>query len=254
MVCNYCQEGCNDGANHGTPKEESVLGGVDRRSFLKRASGAGAGFGFLKNQVDQATPNGRIRFGTVGIRYRIEDDVDAEFIDDCAHPKWEIIDGELVFYSYYLSNAERARLAGGRTIVSAKDIHHLPAGAVSLAKSFYLPTNLGKGLQPRERVLYDGAHSLPTPRITTVGGDIEVEFDGTRQRVTPGEDGVLELDATAVGLRQQEKRVTRGEAAEGEANVVYESNVVETTLTPEVQIRNHGEMAFYTVDDKLEVN
>lgn len=257
MVCN--QEGTNrtDGAGSGSVDGESILDGVDRRGFLKHASSAGAGVSLLEKRIDQATEKGRIRFGNAGIRYRIEDDVEPEFVDDCAPSKWELLDEELVFYTHYLNGDERAQLAAGRTVVAGKNVHDLPAGQVSLAQPIHLPTTLGKGLQPRRGVLFDSSYSLPTPRIVTAGKDIKVQFDRAVERVSPGEEGVVELDATTVDLRQYEKRpagdgTTRGE--ENEADVVYESTVVETTVTPEVRVRNYGEMPFYTVNDRLEVN
>lgn len=255
MVCNH-GTGCNDGASREPPEDDSVLGEVDRRGFLKRASGAGAGFGLLKSQLDQATKKGDVLFGTIGIRYRIEDDVEPEFVDDCAPPKWREIDGELVFYSQYLNDAERNRLAGGQNLVAGTHVRDLPAGRVSLAQGSYLPTGLGKQLQGRRGVLYDD-YSLPTPQVVTAGKDISVEFDGVRQRVAPGEERVVELDTATVGIRQYEKQVTDDGTTAGEENdqnVTYESKVVETTLAPEVQIRNYGEMPFYTVDDQMEVN
>lgn len=256
MVSDHIKTGCDADTSHGSSDDQTTPDGVNRRGFLKRASGAGAGFALLKKRMDKASAKGKIQFSNVGLRYRIEDDVEPEYVHDCAPSRWEMVDGELVFYSHYLSSTEESRLAAGRDIVSGKGVHDLPASQVTLAKKAHLPTTLGEGLQAQQGVLFDSSYSFPAPRVVTAGTDVKVEVGQTSQRVTPGDEAVVELDATTVGLRQFDSQPT-ADATTGEESdrgATYEEQVVETTVTPELRVRNHGETPFYTVNDRLEVN
>lgn len=256
MVSDYTNIDRGDDKSHGPMEDQTAPDGVDRRGFLKQASSAGAGFALLENRLDKASPNGKIQFSNVGLRYRIEDDTEPEYVHDCAPSRWDMLDGELVFYTHYLSSAEASRLAAGQAIVSAKTVHDLPVNQVTVAKEAHLPTTLGDGLKAQQGVLFDSSYSLPTPRIVTAGMDISVEAGQASQRITQGEEAVVELDTTTVGLRKFEAQPT-ADGTTGEENdqgVTYEQKVVETTVTPELIVRNHGETAFYTVNDRLEVN
>ena len=249
------ESGQRERANHDQPNDESK-DGVDRRKFLKRASGAGAGMGLLQARLDRATADGTVQFGTVGVRHRIEDDVDPEYVEDCAPPRWQLFDGDLVFFTFYLDDEELGRLADGGSVVLGRNLHSLPAADVPLGQTFHLPTGLGPDLQPRRGVLYDGSYSVPTPRIDAAGSAIEVAVDGASERVAPGQESALELVPRTVGLRQYERRRTGETKADGEAEegVVYEQTTVEATVVPEVRARNYGELSYYSVSDRVEVN
>lgn len=256
MVSNHTETDRGSGAGHESAKDQAAPDGMDRRGFLKRASSSGVGFTLLKERVNKASAKGTIQFSNVGLRYRIEDDVEPEYVHDCAPSRWELLDGELVFYSHYLNGAEESRLAAGRNLVSAKAVHELPVGQVTLAKKAHLPTVLNDDLQAQQGVLFDSSYSFPEPRIVTAGADVRVKVGGTDRQVAPSEEATVELDATTVELRQFESQpaanATTGE--ESDQGATYEQKTVETTVTPELRVQNYGETPFYTVNDRLEVN
>lgn len=197
-----------------------------------------------------------MRFSAIGISYDLPEDAPTQVVEDHTPPKWERHEGELVFYEPFLSDEEAERVSTGEPLVSGTSLRALPAEEVSLITGRHLPFVASEGLRAERGVLFAGEHSPPSPTVVPEDESVVVDLPEGTRRVPPGETAELELEAVTVGLRTFEREVLEEEAdnEEGDPNVVHEPRDVGVEVAPTVLVRNYGELAYYTVEDPLEVS
>lgn len=234
--------------------------GVSRRTVLKSASAAGAGatvFPGTAAAIENGPGEGTVRFGDVGVAYRLEADDDLRRADDCVHPQYDVVDDRVVFYTDALTDDHLSVVRSAGDVVAGRQPRSVPADDVGLMDAGFLPTTLGDALHPRRGVVVAGSHSPPAPRVRRAGDDLVVRTRGPAVRVAPGETATVDLDATAVEARTFERRPTEGtsEKVPGktvESGATYVPTTETVAATPTLTVRNHGKLTLHTAANRME--
>ena len=249
------KESSSERKGKGNVDRSDVVDGLNRRHLLKSA-GVGAGLSTLGQQVAGSSPDDTVRFSTVGLVYRIEDDVEIETVTDCSARSWMQRRDEVFLFQNNLSEAERSRVRERENVVATDRFHSPPVRELRLANKPYLPTNLGSDLRPSKGVTVQGDHSQPTARVVTAGRDIKIITSGNVRRLSPESEMSVELEPRSVTVKRRKVvplgRETTGPQEGQEAmRVEYESE--EVIATPIIAVQNRGELPYQIVENPSEV-